>query len=70
MMARKWFTLDNTSGLTVGDLSILNRAARLYQDAKRDSESLTHLELVILRTEYKPGMSAGALIEAANGQKY
>ncbi len=51
-------------GLTSQDLAVLNRAARSLQDT-RPEKPLLHLELVILRTKYQPGMSANDLLEAA-----
>jgi hypothetical protein len=62
-MMRKWFRADNTTGLAEADLRVLNRAARHVAE-KRDP---SHLELVILRTVYRPGMSARDLLTAADG---
>lgn len=57
-MARTWFTKENTTmgpAMTDGDLSIINRAARMLVD---DGWLPTASLLTDIRMTYKPGMSA------------
>lgn len=67
-MARRYFTPDNTTGLSESDLSIMNRAARMsaiYDGVDSPQFSI----LSHIRTAYKPGMSAHAVFEiVADGE--
>ncbi len=62
MAQRTWFTPEICDGLSQADCSILNRAARNAFPTGTDPR---HLELVVLRTVYRPGMSASELLSAA-----
>lgn len=66
-MARTWFTLDNTSGMTPADLSIINRATRLLID--QHNMSPTERWLSTVRQLYVPGMSAVDLARAVNAKR-
>lgn len=63
-MARKWYLLEKSIGVTQEDLIILNRAARHLVDNYNMSPTVRNLSLV--RDTYKPGMSAAEVIEAVN----
>jgi hypothetical protein len=62
MSQRTWFKPENTSGLTDADRRILNCAVR---NAFHPDREPRHIDLVVFRTVYRPGMSANELIEAA-----
>ena len=62
MAQRTWFTPEICEGLAAQDCSILNRAAR---NAFPVGDEPRHLDLVTLRTVYRPGMSAAELLKAA-----
>lgn len=68
MAARSWFRLENTSDLTKEDLAILNRAMRSLVD--NHNLSPTSRWLMEVRTTYKPGMSARALIDTVNAARH
>jgi hypothetical protein len=61
---RIWFTSDNTTGLRIEDLRILNRAARNIWKPGREPR---HSDLTALRMNYRAGMSAADLLEAVEG---
>ncbi len=61
MAARTWFTSEACPDLTSEDRRVLNTAARKAFPVGREPK---HLELVDLRTVYKPGMSANDLLAA------
>ena len=65
MAARTWFTKEACPDLTDGDRRVLNTAARNAFPPKTEPR---HLELVMLRTVYRPGMSANDLL-AADGHE-
>ena len=62
MAARTWFTREKCPDVTDGDRRVLNTAART---AFPPDVEPRHLELVVLRTIYRPGMSANELLAAA-----
>lgn len=67
---RTWFTAENTQmgpALTKADLGILNRAARRWADMSKGENkgAIRHIDLVILRTTYKSGMSVNDLLKAS-----
>lgn len=63
-MARKWFRIETSIGVTEEDLSIINRATRHLVDNHNMSPTVRNLSRV--RDAYKPGMSAADVIEAVN----
>jgi hypothetical protein len=67
MPTRTFFTPENaTMGppLTPADLAILNRAAR---NIWRPGQQPRLSDLMALRMNYRPGMSAAELVEACEG---
>ena len=66
MAARTWFTPKVCEGLTHDDCRVLNTAAR---HAFPPHTKPSHLELVVLRTAYRPGMSARDLLAATGHEE-
>lgn len=62
MAVRQWFTEQNTADLTTADRAVLNRCGRNIWPVEHQP---TRAELVVLRTVYRPGMTAGELAKAA-----
>ena len=64
MAAHVWFTPEICEGLTAADCAILNRTARtLYRPGHEPRRS----DLMALRMNYKPGMSARDLLGEVEG---